>query len=265
MNRSTTRLSLCTLLSGLALSACGGVSDATTAPGEEALGTRESALCYGAYVADVSVGGISTYEGTMGGGGSFSVGGGANAIRLEYYVDDAPMYHTEYVGNDGAWNYSYGGFGCQVNAFHIKAFPMVIDSNGNRTTCTASPFVTGTFSPSNDCAPIASLSCSRSGSQIKCTASAKGGTGPYTPRWYETYDYGGDGWFNGAWSQSFFCGSMPTSCFSSAAEASQDGVAPTMRPPPGCEALERKQIYLKVVDGNGRESATRFSATYPCY
>ncbi|MET0400797.1 MAG: hypothetical protein ABW123_00285, partial [Cystobacter sp.] len=259
MHRSTIPLSVCSLLSGLVLSACGGTTDAAPSVGDEALGTRESAVCYGAYVAGVTVDGVSTYAGTMGSGGSYSVAGGANAIRLEYYVDGALKYHEERLGNSGSWYYSYGGFGCGAHSFYVKSYPMVIDSNGTRSTCSSTPSTTSTYDASYACPtpPTASLSCTRSGAQITCTASATGGTGSYTPQWQEFYDGYANGWYTGTWSQTFYCnpiGSSSEPCLTPMAEEQAEEGTASMRPPPGCGYFETRQLQVKVVDSAGSES-----------
>ncbi|HYO52644.1 hypothetical protein [Archangium sp.] len=108
----------------------------------------------------------------MAASGDWAVSLGANAIRLEYYVDGAAKYYEERIG-----------IPCGPHSFQVKAYPMVVDSAGTRTTCSSSPASTGVYSPAENCpTPTTTLSCSRySTTQIKCTVTAAQGTGSYTP------------------------------------------------------------------------------------
>lgn len=136
------------LLSGLLMTACGGGPEAGLAPSEEPLGTAGSALCSGASVTSLTISGISTYQGEMAGSGNWKVSTATNAVRLEYYVDgalrssedrcDAAGGTTNCTGS-GPWHFSASGISCGTHTFLVKAYPMVIDSAGNRTTCWDSP------------------------------------------------------------------------------------------------------------------------------
>ncbi|WP_052517718.1 hypothetical protein [Archangium violaceum] len=137
MQHRSFRAPLCSLLSALLLVACGGTDVAST-PAEEALGTQEAALCSGVSVS-ASISGASLYQGELAGSGSWTVSTGANAVRLEYYVNNTLYTSEERTGTSGTWYFSYAGFSCGTYSFQVKAYPMVIDSNGNRSTCWASP------------------------------------------------------------------------------------------------------------------------------
>ena len=148
MRASPTRSVLHALLSGLVLSACGGVpGEAGLAPAEETLGTTSSAMCSGLSVTSLTLSGISTYQGEMAGNGSWEVSTFANATRLEYRVDGVLRSSEERVGTynastntyQGAWYFSATGISCGTHNFELKAYPMVIDSAGNRTVCWDSP------------------------------------------------------------------------------------------------------------------------------
>jgi hypothetical protein len=132
------------------LTAC-GVPEAGLAPAEESLGTWQSALCYGVSVSSLTVDGVSTYQGVMAGAGGFAVAGGANAIRLEYYSDGVLKYYEERTGTSGSWNYSYGGVPCGTHNFQVKAYPMIVDSAGTRTTCSSSPTSSAVHDASEAC------------------------------------------------------------------------------------------------------------------
>ncbi|HEX5748614.1 MAG TPA: hypothetical protein VFZ09_20405 [Archangium sp.] len=137
MQHRPLRAPLCSLLSALVLVACGGTD---VVPAEEALGTQESALCSGVSVS-TSISGASIYQGELAASGSWTSSTGANAVRLEYYVNNTLYTSEERTGSSGTWYFSYTGFtACGTTyAFQVKAYPMVIDSNGNRSTCWASP------------------------------------------------------------------------------------------------------------------------------
>lgn len=271
MQRVTSRSSLWALLSGLVLSACGGTTEEGPSLEQETLGTQESALCSGVYVSNLTVGGISTYLGEMAGSGDWAVTSGANAIRLEYYVDGVQKYYEERIGTSGTWYFSYGGIPCGSHSFQVKAYPMVVDSAGTRTTCSSSPASTGVYYPSENCpTPTTTLSCSRySTTQVKCTATAAQGSGSYTPYWQEFYTLGGyeGGWYSGGWTQYFYCRSSGT-CIqqTSSTESATDDGSDQRLPPEGCTyEYDRVQFQSKVIDSAGAESVVRSSTTYTCY
>jgi hypothetical protein len=198
------------LLSGLLLTACGGIPETEQAPSEESLGTQESAVCSGLSVSQLNITDLSSYGGEAAGFGNWAVSMFSNAIRLEYYVDGVLLSSDERPGNSGSWYFSARGITCGSHTVVVKGYPMVIDSNNNRTTCWGSPTTTSQ-TVIQDC-PTPSISCARSSTYyISCTGSATGGTGGYTPFWQDTeerHDTGtqySSGWYQGAWTQSFYC------------------------------------------------------------
>ncbi|WP_152621875.1 hypothetical protein [Archangium violaceum] len=126
---------ICVLLSGLLLTACGGVVDA---PEEmELTGTTGLALCSNAAVTSLTINGISTYQGEMAGSGNWAVSYPANAVRLEFRINNVLQSSSELSGTSGGWYFSRAGLSCGSYLFNVKAVPMVIDSGGGRTTCWA--------------------------------------------------------------------------------------------------------------------------------
>ncbi|WPB80798.1 hypothetical protein KYC5002_16880 [Archangium violaceum] len=207
MSRAPARAPLCLWLSGLLLAACGAPSEVELAPAGEPLGTAESALCSGSSVTQLSIGGISSYGGEIAGSGSWSVSSGANAVRLDYYVDGVLRSFEDRTGASGTWYFSSAGHACGTHSFEIRAYPMVIDSNGNRTVCVESPRTVSQY-VEQTCA-TASLSCSRPSSNINCTGSGTGGAAPYRYSWNILYssDLGNwsSGWFDGGTTLSEYC------------------------------------------------------------
>ncbi|HEX5748677.1 MAG TPA: hypothetical protein VFZ09_20725 [Archangium sp.] len=203
--QKTIRSLTCSLMSGLLLAACGGAAEDALAPAEEQLGTRESALCVGLTVSGLNIDGVSSYEGVAAGAGSWAVSSGANGVRTEYYVDGVLKSATEYLGTSGGWNFSAGGTTCGGHTLTVKAFPMVVDSAGTRTTCYDSPrSVTASFS--QYCAPTTSLSCTRpSNYEVRCTGSVSLGTGTHTAYWQDSVLGEANPWFQGTLTQSFGC------------------------------------------------------------
>jgi hypothetical protein len=192
-------------LSGLLLAACGGAPE-EGAPAEELLGTQQSAMCSGLSVTGLSIGGISTYLGEMAGSGPWSVSAGANAVRLEYYVDGTLRSVEDRTGSSGSWYFSTTGIACGPRNFTVKAFPMVVDSAGNRTVCVDAPRSVSQ-SVAEACPPLSvSLSCARySTTAMRCNGSATGGSGSYTPYWQEWESTWPMGWYAGGMSEIVFC------------------------------------------------------------
>jgi hypothetical protein len=136
MLREQTRSPFSLLLCGVLLVACGGASEAGQALAPEAPeGTLESAMCAGSSVTTLSVDGASTYEGVLAGGGSWAVAWPANGVRLEYQVDGVLQSSEERLGASGGWSFSLSGASCYAHNLVVKAYPMVVDSSGTRTTC----------------------------------------------------------------------------------------------------------------------------------
>ncbi len=270
MMRIMIRSPLCALVSGLLLSACGGVPEEGQSPEEEALGTQESELCSSATVTSVSVQGVSTYGGLMAGAGSYSVDGGANGVRLEYYVDGVQKYYEERQGVSSTWNYSWAGVSCGQHSFQVKAIPMILGSDGTRATCSSISQWSSVYYPSEPCPnPRTTFSCTRtSTTQVKCTGGASGGSGTYTPMWQESYSGYPYGWYDGTWTRYFSCRSTSgTICYRSTQKQAGSADAQMLPPDDGtCEPLypESVTFEFKVRDSNGAMSSVK-SATYTCY
>ncbi|HEX5749115.1 MAG TPA: hypothetical protein VFZ09_22930 [Archangium sp.] len=112
-----------------------GTSETLPPDAEESLGTQEAAVCSGLTVTTLTLSGASTYLGEMAASGSWAVSAGANAVRLEYYIDNVLYSVEERTGTSGTWYFSNTGVACGARTLLVKAWPMVIDSGGNRTTC----------------------------------------------------------------------------------------------------------------------------------
>jgi len=167
MVRESIRSPLCALLCGLVLMACGG-TEADPALPEELLGTQRAELCSGLSVTSLIISGASTYNGEMAASGTWTAAPGANAVRLEYSVDGVLSGTEERIGTTGTWYFSTTGIRCGPRNLVVKAWPMVIDSAGNRTTCSTaltstSSVVTGnctwTFTGSMPCGSAPYPSC----------------------------------------------------------------------------------------------------------
>jgi hypothetical protein len=253
MHRPPVRALLCVSLPALMLAACGGVpEEAGLAPPEEPLGTREAAVCSGLSVTSLTLSGISTYQGEMAGSGNWAVSTFANAVWLEYYVDGVRSSTTKKLGTSGTWSFSASGIPCGSHSFEVRAYPMVVASDGSETTCWSS-YKSLSQTVSENCSPITtSFSCVRSSTTtLKCTGSASGGSGSFTPYWQETWNSWPDAWYSGAWTQSFYC---------------QKLVLTPCSPDQPCEQAptEQLKISFKAIDSAGTASAVSSSVTYTC-
>jgi hypothetical protein len=250
--RPPARSVLGVLVSGLLLAACGDVPGAEVAPSEEPLGTREAAMCSGLSVTSLDInGGISTYEGELAGAGDWSVSTFANGVFLEFYVDGQTPSTTERLGSSGSWSYSRTGVACGPRTFEVRAYPMVVASDGTKTICRENySYRSVTRIVTEPCPPTASISCSRiSTTTLRCTGSASGGSGSYTPYWQEYgYSYYDQMEFINPWHPSLWTSDM-TTCTAVSANAT---------------AYDVVRRYFKVTDSNGVTSATVSSPSYKC-
>jgi hypothetical protein len=228
------------------LAACGGApEEAGLAPVQEPLGTQRQALCSGTSVSSLTISGVSSWGGELAGSGNWVMSGGANAVRLEYRVDGSLRTSEERTGASGTWYFSTQGITCGSHTFQVKAFPMVIDSVGNRTTCWDGP--TSVSQAVTQACPTASLSCSQSSSTVTCTGSGSGGSGgPYTYTWMEVHQPTetppwSSGWYPGGSSNNFYC--VPSYVFFPA---------------------DFVHFEVKVRDSSGMESPVTFGEQYLC-
>lgn len=126
------------LLVGLLGVACGDAQETPPEPSPLPVTARESKLCAELGVTTLTLTGSSTHQGELAGSGSWAVSGPANGVRLEYYVDDVLYAVEEQPGKSGAWYVSRTGVSCGVlHPIQVKAWPVLIDGDGVRTTCTS--------------------------------------------------------------------------------------------------------------------------------
>ncbi|HYO72165.1 MAG TPA: hypothetical protein VEU33_39440, partial [Archangium sp.] len=169
MRHRPMRFPLPVLLLGALLVACGATPHEE--PGlepAESPGELESALCSGSAVSALTLNGISTYQGEMAGSGNWQITAPANGVRLEYFIDNVQQAIEDRPGSSGTWYFSQAGVPCGTHTFQVRAWPMVIDSAGNRTVCLTSGPRSLTQSVTEACTPplgcnadnICNLSCS---------------------------------------------------------------------------------------------------------
>jgi hypothetical protein len=241
----TTRLPLCSLVSGLMLAACGGVPDETglDLAGAEALGTQESALdCAGASVSSLNLGVVSSWGGVLStGSGTWSVVYPANGIILEHYVDGALRGTQPILGDSnrsGTWTFNDSPISCGTHTFEVRGYPAIFDSATPAPGRCTTGSTTRTSSFTQGC-PTATLSCSQVSTSINCTGSGSGGEGgPYVSLWREGVqtDSGMNytDWEVGSSTYGVFC------------------IPATTR-----DEFYRQYIYYKVRDASGVESPVR--------
>jgi hypothetical protein len=248
--RRPTRSALGPLLSGLLLAACGAgeLPGSEWVPSEEPLGTREAAMCSGLSVTSLTLDGISTYQGELAGAGTYAVSTFANAVSLEFSVDGQTPSSTERLGSSGTWSYSRTGVACGSRTFEVKAYPMVVASDGTKTVCRES-YKSVTRIVTEPCPTIASISCSRiSTEKVRCTGQGSGGSGAYTPSWktsvYSYYDQMEYSWpsYLGLWTVDLSCRAVPANA----------------------TAHDVLRLDLKVTDSNGVTSNTVSSPNFKC-
>lgn len=133
MHRELIRIPFSLLLLGL-LAACGGVDDTgLDAMAEDELGTSQAAMCSSAGVSGLSISGISTYSGEMAGAGNWTVTYPANAVWLDYYIDNVKQSSEQRISDtrSGSWYFSKAGVSCGSHTFKVIAYPMVAYSGGS--------------------------------------------------------------------------------------------------------------------------------------
>ena len=156
------------------------------------------------------------------------------------------MYFEERLGASGTWYFSTSNVACGSHTFQVKAYPMVIDSAGTRTTCISNPMLSTMYYANEACPiPTATLNCSRpfKGTEIQCTGSSGGGTGSHTPYW----QINAASWSSGGWTKTYSC---PTLC-------------PAGVPTQYCGSWQM-QINFKVIDAAGKTSNISQSLSYTC-
>ncbi|WPB77592.1 hypothetical protein KYC5002_00295 [Archangium violaceum] len=178
MNTLSRRRHAAVLLAGLLwlLGACSGSEVEPLFPGEP-LGNVEAALCSGLSVTTLNIAGVSSYQGEVAGSGSWAVSSGANAVRLEYYLNGVLHSVEERTGTSGTWYFSVSGVACGTYTFWVKTFPMVVDSNNNRTTCYSAPR-TSSQGFSEACPPCTATFYCEQGPTLSCTGAQCQQLGP---------------------------------------------------------------------------------------
>lgn len=264
MMPTPTRSILRALLSGLVLSACGGMPDeAGLAPAEETLGTQEAPLdCAGASVNLLTIDGMSLYDGVLSGGGRWSVVYPNNGVELKFYVN-GNLRGTKYVQGDanraGTWNFNDSWYGCGTHTVQVAASPATFDSSTPAPGVCAAGATSRTYTVVKPCptAPSDSLSCTQSSlTHVTCTGSASGGSGVYPTRFW-TYQVSsplGPN-FNTGWHQN----SSNSWTYQLACKYTGNGYYdPAGRPP------EKLTVSFKVQDSNYLMSPGSNSYTFYC-
>lgn len=240
--------SLGAVLSGMLLAACGGAPENEMGAFEEPTGTRESAMCSLMSMNQLGLSGISSYGGVLAGAGTWTTSTFANGAFLLFYVDGVERSRQELSGTydsaagvyRGNWSFSASGISCGSHSVQVKAYPMNVDSSGQKEICTGNTPQTITQTVTQACA-TATLSCSRvSTTSLSCTGGASGGTGTYTPMWRRIIRYSNGTTSTGSWSSGSFTKSYACS------------------QPDGRDNFNRLEINFKVVDGSGMESNVDF-------
>jgi hypothetical protein len=262
MQRESIRWTFRALLAGLMLTGCGG------APEEELadLGTRESAICSGSSVSNLTISNATSWGGELVAIGDWTVTYPANGVHLDFYVDGVLRGQAEREGDvnrSGTYNFSYSPVGCGSHTFEVKAYPMTFASGQATDWCPTSGPQAKSTAFSQSC-PTASLSCSLSGSYINCTGSGSGGSGSLTPYWQKRIQYAGTptivplGWAPGSWTKSYYC-PPPLGFRSMSSTSSTSSVSPMV-------IFEDDQVWIdfKVRDSSGMESTVRSSTRYAC-
>jgi len=248
MRKNLLRSVLRASLSGLMLSACGGMpNELGLTPAEESLGTQEAALdCAGASVTALNIGGMSSWGGVLSGGGNWSVTYPANGVKLSFYVDGVWRGDQTLQGDanrSGSWSFNDSPIGCGSHTFQVRAIPAVYDSNGNPPGTCAAGSTSRTFTFTQGC-PTANLSCTQETYSASCTGSGSGGTGGYTHSMQEVYVDNGittaNPWREGATSWAGYCPMVTSST----------------------TVTRQIIVYYKVIDSSGMQSPVRSYSLY---
>jgi hypothetical protein len=134
--------------------------------------------------------------------GQWWVGGGANGVRLKYFIDGQLYQNETKSGTDGTWRFAddFDAL-CRSHTFQVVAIARV-----GSTDCLEHDDADSAGFPS---LPSASMDCSGGHPQYYCVGTVSGGEPLYTAEWKE----GGYGWVpayptspsSGPWSRSFVC------------------------------------------------------------
>jgi hypothetical protein len=152
MHRELIRTPFSLFLLGL-LAACGGMEpNGLDAMDEEALGTSTAAMCSNSTVSGLAISGISTYQGEMVGSGSWAVTYPANAVWLDYYINNVKQSSEQRISEarSGSWSFSKTGVSCGSHTFKVIAYPMVTYSSGS-SVCWSNTSLTRTQVVSEPC------------------------------------------------------------------------------------------------------------------
>ncbi|HZH17440.1 MAG TPA: hypothetical protein VE057_24015 [Archangium sp.] len=254
MPRKTIHVSLSAVLSGLMLSACGGVPEEGMAPaGAEAVGTRESAMCAVMSVTNLTVEGMDSFDHVTAGAGAWSVSPNANSIYMEYWFDNETIPTKQRISGtydpatgktNGRWSYSKGNVSCGAHKVVIKGFARHLRSDGSEEICSEPWTITRNVYEDCGTPTLNSLFCSRypdpyTASTVRCDTYASGGSGIYT-YWWRTN--------SGSWIQGQSHGSHFFNCTY----------------PSNSYYTYAAQYQVKAVDSAGRETGILTSPTFYC-
>jgi hypothetical protein len=259
MTSSPARSLFRALLSGLLLSGCGGVPDEaglTSAEGER-VGTQESAMCSEMSVLGLTVDGMDSQNGVLAGAGTWKVSPNANSVYLQFYLDNNPTpvqqrlpgtYDPATGTTSGTWSYSAGNISCGGHTVVIKAYARHIASNGAEEICSTPMTLTRTVIQDGACKPTTTVSCNRiSNGWIRCTGTASGGSGTYTPYWQENWNshiykeqYLSD-WYQRTWTRDFQCSATTSTTY-----------------------YDLMQYNFRVIDSTGMPSTVSSSVVFKC-
>lgn len=202
------------MAAGLSVAACGAEvqADDDEEFAEEAIGegAQELGLCAGT-IASTTITGVAVANGIMSATGGYSLGGGANAVYLEYLIDGV-LKQSEIRYSGSTWQATQGGITCAAHNLQVNAYPMVVTSS-SATTCLDNGTSAASGFYGSPCVPNATLSCVFDGAPlIICDGGGSGGIAPLTAHWRYSWKSNssstwtvGD-WFEAQWQDvSFMC------------------------------------------------------------